>query len=205
MILKQSTVWARKFLMILSSDHITRATGKSPTVKLSKGPGGSGVANYAGSAAISELDPVNMPGWYQVALAPPDTNTIGDLAYTCTAAGCDSTIFIDQVQTTVPADMVLSSGRFGINAGLVQNQPFAAFTFLMVDATTGAPKTGLAITSQVSLAGAGFVATHNTAMELSNGLYTIAFINSDLNANMIMARFTASGAVDLDIGLIPSP
>lgn len=201
-VLKQSIPWARKFLMVLSSDHVTGATGKSITIKISVGPGGAGQTT---TNTATELDSVNMPGWYQISLSPADNVLQGDLAFCASASGCDTAYWIDQVQTNVTGDLIITNGRLGINKNLLQNGLLSGFTFLMVDSTTGAPKTGLTVTSQVSLAGAAFTPSHFIASELANGIYTLSLAPIDLNANMTMLRLTAPGAADLDMGLIPTP
>lgn len=77
-----SALDALKFLMVLSSDHITGATGKTPTVTILKTGAGS-FATPAGS--VSELG----SGWYQVAANPTDLNTLGPLLLHATATACD--------------------------------------------------------------------------------------------------------------------
>lgn len=203
MILKQSTAYSRKFLMVLSSDHISGATGKTVTVELSKGPGGTG---GAAAGAVTEIDSSNLPGVYQVALTTVDTNTIGDLAFHCTASGCDATDFCDQVQATVFTDLLVTSGgRAYINDNILQNTALNGFTFLMVDSSTSFPKTGLSVAAQRSLGGAGFAPCANSVSEVGNGVYTINLAAADLNAPVVMLRFTASGAADLDLQLITTP
>lgn len=85
-LLKQSsTAQPLTFLLILTSDHITGATGKTPTVKLSKS-GGTGVTP---SGTISEVDATNHPGLYKIAGNATDTGTLGPLWLHATATGCD--------------------------------------------------------------------------------------------------------------------
>lgn len=90
-LLKQSTAYNRTFLMVDSADHITGKTGLTPTVTLSKNAG----AFAAAGGTVTEIS----SGWYKIALTTTDTNTVGDLAYHCTAAGADPTDFADQVTT----------------------------------------------------------------------------------------------------------
>ena len=59
------------FFLVLSSDHISPATGKSPTVTISK----NGAAFAAPAGAVTEI----ANGWYQVAGNATDTNTLGDI------------------------------------------------------------------------------------------------------------------------------
>ena len=81
-LLKQSTTYTRSFLMVSSSDHVSGATGKTVTVNLSKAGG----AFAAAGGTVTEI----ANGWYKIALTTTDTNTLGDLAYDCTATGCDN-------------------------------------------------------------------------------------------------------------------
>lgn len=80
--LKQSsTTRPLLFLMVLSSDHITPATGLSPTVTLSKN--GAGFAAPAG--ALSEVG----NGWYKIAPNATDNDTLGPLLLHATAGTAD--------------------------------------------------------------------------------------------------------------------
>ena len=69
------------FLLVQSADHISPATGKTPTVTLSKN--GGAFASPAG--AVSEIG----SGWYKVAGNATDANTLGPLALHATASGAD--------------------------------------------------------------------------------------------------------------------
>ena len=68
--------------MVLSSDHITGATGLTPTVVISKG----GTGPFATPmGAVSEIG----SGWYQVAGNAIDANTLGPLLLNATAGSAD--------------------------------------------------------------------------------------------------------------------
>jgi hypothetical protein len=69
------------FFMASSTDHVTGATGLSPTVTLSKNGGAFGAA----SGAVTEIS----SGWYQLAGNATDSNTLGALALHATATGAD--------------------------------------------------------------------------------------------------------------------
>lgn len=208
MILKQSTPYTRMFLMVSNVDHITGLTGAaaSMVVNLSKNGGIFG-GNAGGAGAITEV----AYGWYKVALQMGDTATGGDLAYHITATGADSTDFVDQVQAQVFTDLAIVGGsgsqRALISDNLQQGVGLNGFTFLMVNSTTGIPQAGLVVTAQRSLGGGGFATCANSAsiVDLGTGIYSINLAGSDLNAATVMLRFTASGASDLDILLIPTP
>jgi hypothetical protein len=82
MILRQSSAsYPLLFKLVLSSDHATPATGKTPTVTISKNGG----AFAAPSGAVTEI----ANGWYKVAGNATDTNTLGPLILSATAASCD--------------------------------------------------------------------------------------------------------------------
>ena len=80
------------FFLTQSSDHISGLTGATPTVELSK----NGAAGAVPAGAISQIDSVNLPGWYQVAGNATDTNTLGDILLHATATSAD------------PCDMVVA-------------------------------------------------------------------------------------------------
>ena len=85
---------------------------------------------------------------------------------------------------------------------LIKNTAFTAFAFAMYDGN-GAPKTGLTVTAQRSLAGAAFAATANSPTELANGFYLITLAAADLNADVVALRFTAPGADPTLITVFP--
>jgi len=230
-LLKQSTTYTRAFLMVLSSDHVSAATGKTVTVNLSKAGG----SFAAAGGTITEV----ANGWYKIALTTTDTNTLGDLAFDCTATSCDNTDFADQVVAIDVADSVRlgltalpnaaaassgglptsgtgsnqialdSSGRVTFAPSEIQvkkNQALGNFAFLMVSSTDHVtPKTGGTITAQRSIDGAAFAGCTNTATELSNGIYTINLSASDLNGNVITLLFSATGADARYVTIVTQP
>jgi hypothetical protein len=70
--------------LVLTSDHISPATGKSPAVQVSKD--GAGFGNIAGS--VAEIG----NGWYLISFAQADTNCTS-CAYRVTAASSDTRNF----------------------------------------------------------------------------------------------------------------
>lgn len=67
--------------MVLTSDHITGATGLTPTVTISKNCG----AFAAPAGAVSEI----ANGWYEIAANAADSNTIGAIVIHATGTGAD--------------------------------------------------------------------------------------------------------------------
>jgi hypothetical protein len=82
------------FPLVLSSDHISPATGKSPTVVISK----NGAAFGSPAGAVSEL----ANGWYVVAGNATDSNTLGPILLHATEASSDPTDTVYVVQTLNP-------------------------------------------------------------------------------------------------------
>jgi|SRR5215831_14020275 len=193
-ILKQSTTFNRVFFYGTVSQTVT--------VNLSKNNG----AFAAAGGTVSEVGGAgNGNGWYNVALTTTDTNTVGILAYHATAGAGGPTDFSDIVQSQIFSDLSLSSGRANISSNMKQNANSSGFTFIMTSSTTHQPQTGLVVTAQKSLAGIGFTLCDNTVAEVSNGMYKIDLTNNDLNATIVMLRFTASGADDLSIQVVTQP
>ena len=81
-----STAYELSFFLTDSSDHITGATGKTPTVVIKK-RGGS-FASPSGS--VTE----DANGWYKVAGNATDSNTLGQILLHATASGADPTDII---------------------------------------------------------------------------------------------------------------
>lgn len=104
-ILKQSTTFTRTFMMIQTSDHISGITGAAVTVKLSK----AGATGASAGGTVTEVDSTNNPGLYKIALTTTDTNTLGDLAFHCTATSADPTDFIDQISTQILGDTLTAN------------------------------------------------------------------------------------------------
>lgn len=70
-----------RFLLVLTSDHITGATGKTPTVTIAKS--GGSFATPAGT--VTELG----SGWYQLSANATDASTLGPLTLHASATACD--------------------------------------------------------------------------------------------------------------------
>ena len=100
-ILKQSTAPIITFLLVSSADHVTGLTAATVAVKLSKN-GGSGTT---ATNAVTQVDSVNLPGWYALILTATETNTIGDLIIRATATGADQTDRLCVVESADITDM----------------------------------------------------------------------------------------------------
>lgn len=189
-LLKQSVTYNRAIFF--------GTTAQTLTVVISKAGGAFGAI----VGTVTEIS----NGWYYIALSAADTSIIGDLAYHVTASSGGPLDFVDQVRTHIVDDITLDGfGNVSIASNVKKNQLYTGFSFLMTNATSHAPQTGLTVTAQRSLNGAGFAPCANSVTEISNGIYTINLAATDTNANYVMLRFTATGADDLDMLVITQP
>lgn len=98
---------------------------------------------------------------------------------------------------------ILASSQPNQDYGTVtKNAVFSNFEFLMVltsDHVT--PATGLTVTGQRSIDGAGFVSVAGTIAEVSNGIYQFDALAADTNGNVITWRFTSATADDTFVTL----
>jgi hypothetical protein len=90
---QNSTGYPVQFFLTSSTDHISGATGLTPTVTLSKNGG----AFAAASGAVTEVG----NGWYSLAGNATDRNTLGELLLHATATGADPT---ERLLAIVPWD-----------------------------------------------------------------------------------------------------
>lgn len=96
----------------------------------------------------------------------------------------------------IPTVSTISSAVTVSNIPSVKkNTALSGFMFYMVDSTDHrTPKTGLTVTAYRALDGGSFAACTNSASEVGSGWYKIDLSSSDLNANTVALRFTATGA-----------
>lgn len=128
------------FLLVLSSDHITGATGKSPTVTLSKNGGSYGAA----SGAVTELG----NGIYRLAGNATDANTLGPLDIHITATDCD------------PADIKCQVVAFDPRVALATPTNITAGTITTVTNLTNAPASLATAAELAKVPKAGQTNTH---------------------------------------------
>lgn len=149
-------------------------------------------------------------GYYHTTLDATDTNTVGLLDIHVNVASAlpvfDRYWVIEEA--IFDALYGASAAGFDVNgavkvAGLIKkNTAFSAFTFLMTDSTTHAPKTGVTVSATRSIDGAAFGACANAVVEMTSGWYKIDLAASDVNGRVISLRFTGGASDDRDIQLI---
>jgi hypothetical protein len=144
------------------------------------------------NANIGTTQPVNYTGTAGSALVKSDV-----IDFNSSAAG--------SLPTNFSALSITAAGLVATTSNIKKNTASAGFTFLMTDATTHTAKTGLTVTSQVSIDKAGFVPTVNSVVEVANGTYGLDLAAADVNGNHIMLMFTASGADQLNVEIITQP
>lgn len=84
-----------------------------------------------------------------------------------------------------------------------KNTAFTAFCFqLVLSADHVTPATGKTVTATRSLDGAAYAACANSVTELSDGTYKINLAAADLNGNMVVLKFTATGCDQTVIGIV---
>lgn len=98
-----------------------------------------------------------------------------------------------------------SSNSAGLQSGVTrprQNAALDNFAFVMLDATTGKPKTGLTVSGFVIQDAGSEVALTNSVAEVGNGGYRVDLTAAEMNGALIRLRFTASGADDTIITIV---
>jgi hypothetical protein len=108
---------------------------------------------------------------------------------------------------TVSANVVNAPSAYTVNApsayvigdttpdGFAKNAS-AVIAFLMTDSTDHNPNAGLTVTSQRSIDGAAFASCSNAASGIGNGAYSLTASAADMNGDLILFRFSATGADD---------
>lgn len=137
-------------------------------------------------AGVPEVDPTH---WNGTAVATPDTNGYPKVTIK---------------SGTGTGEISLSSGRVAVQAGIKKNVALANFPFLMTDSTNHNPATGLTVSCTRSIDGGSFGAgTIANMTEVASGVYQCDLGAGDLNGDTIMLRFTATGADDLLMTIVP--
>lgn len=184
------------FAMIKASDG-SALTGASVTGKRAI----DGAAQGSVTGTISE----EAGGQYKIALSQADTNgnNIGFLFTASTAVPVSISIVTTAADPTDATRFGLSSLPAG-NMVIKKNAAVNGFTFLLVD-SSDYPKTGATVTATRSIDGAAFAACANSVSEIGSGVYKINLAAGDLNGNVIMFLFSASGAKNRYVTIVTQP
>lgn len=134
---QSTTAYELLFLLVLTSDHISPATGKTPTVTIRKAAGAFG----SPSGAVSEI----ANGWYKVAGNATDSNTLGPLVLHATEASSDPTDMLYNVVAYNPQDTSLGILDLsnGIESGVTPRQAIRYTAASVVGVLAGAATTNI--------------------------------------------------------------
>lgn len=91
-------------------------------------------------------------------------------------------------------------------SNIKKNQALPSFMFVMRDSTNHAPVTGKTVSVFISKDGGSFNATTTaTATEVANGWYKISFTQTEMNANVVAVRATATTSDDFTMTILTAP
>ncbi len=146
-------------------------------------------AVYDSLVAGSDSLPVDTIQWNGTNVATPDT------------AGHPKVTIKSGTGT---GELSITSGRVAVQAGIRKNTALANFPFLMTDSTDHNPAPSLTVTATRSIDGGSFASgTIANMTEVANGVYQCDLGAGDLNGDTIIFRFTAPGADDLLVTVVP--
>jgi len=90
-------------------------------------------------------------------------------------------------------------------SGIAKNVALSNFEFLMVLSSNHiSPATGRTITSQISKDGGAFVNMTNSASEVGSGVYKITITQAEMNADVIVLKFTETSCDQRTITILTS-
>jgi hypothetical protein len=162
------------------------------------------------TCGFKEVNSTNMPGLYEVGIPNAALASGADLV----------TIYFNGAANMVPLpiqiELTATSNQDGVRGGMTaipaapmmvkKDQALNNFAFLLVSSTDHVtPKTGATVTATRSIDGGAFAACANSPTEVGSGLYVIDLANTDLNGGVITFAFTATGADQRTITVIPQP
>lgn len=153
------------------------------------------ISAYVGATRVATVSSVwtTPPDSTSAYAVIPSGNTSGPVIVNAPTAGQIAAAILSN-----PSNLLVtnSSGYVTTTYAIAKNATLSAFTFIMLDSTTGTPKTGLTVTAQRTLDGGALASMANAVAEIGNGLYKIDLAAADTNGNAGAYRFTAAGALD---------
>jgi len=145
-------------------------------------PDSGALSSLATAAALTTVDTV-VDAIKAVTDNLPDSGALSSLA---TAAA------LTTVDTVVDA---IKAKTDNLPSGVSKNVALSNFTFYMTDSDDHvSAKTGLTVTAEISKNGGAFSACTNSVTEISSGLYKIDYTQTEMNADIVTLKFTATGA-----------
>jgi len=195
MLLTQSATFTRSFLIVQSADHVTGLTGATVTVAISKAGGAFGAPS--GGATATEI----ANGWYKIPLSATDTNTLGALAFHCTAATLgDPTDFVDQVYDVLAANALKVNGTAQTARDLGASVLLSAGTGTgQLDFTSGVVKCDVRQLLGTAWLTPGVAGTPDVNAKLLGGT---SQTGRDIGASVLLSSGTGTGQVTLSAGTV---
>lgn len=90
-------------------------------------------------------------------------------------------------------------------SGITKNVALSNFEFLMVLSSDHiSPATGKTITSQISKDGGAFASMTNSANEVGSGVYKITITQAEMNADVLVLKFTSTSCDQRTITVLTS-
>ena len=200
-ILKGSAVTPLLFYLTLASDHVSPATGLSPTVTISKNGGAYG----SPAGAVSEI----ANGMYQVAAHATDSNTAGPVAVHAAVATADN--FDGLVAFVVDPTVAL----YGVNAVQLNAQTITAAAGVTFPASVASPTNITAgtitpVTNVTNAPTAGdLTATMKTSVQTAadaaiTANVTVIEINADVDEIITTLGTPVGASVSADVAAVPA-
>jgi len=151
----------------------------------------------AGFAGLNDLSAADVNAECDTALSDYDPPTKAELD--SGLAGLNDLAQSDILADSTPFNganiAAIKAKTDNLPSGIPKNVALSNFAFFMVDSSDHVtPKTGLTITATISKDGGAFASCSNSATELSSGVYLIDITQTEMNADVITLKFTASGA-----------
>lgn len=158
----------------------------------------------------TDADFYTVGSWFTVVVSSVtvDAQTVNFIAAQFRIVAAEDTAGYRKVTVksgTGTGEISLSSGLVAIQSGIKKAAALTKFQFLMTDSTNHNPATGLTVAGTVSKDGGAFASITDTVTEVSSGTYEVDISATEMNANNVTLRFTATGADDLVVTLRTDP
>lgn len=162
------------------------------------------------AAVSSRMATYTQPTGFLAATFPSGTlaNTTNITAGTITTATNLTNAATSGDLTATMKTSVTTAVNAATTVGVTSNRKkgsAATFEFLMQDATTGAPKTGLTVASTISKDGGASGATSNSVTEIGLGQYQIVLTAGEMTMNNGFLQCTATGALTFNLSIQTQP
>jgi hypothetical protein len=169
---------------IQAIDVLTEASG-----------GGDLAANLTNTNRLTAVRAAVLTDWIDAGRLDAILDTINTNAARLTAVrAAILTDWIDGGRLDALLDAVKAKTD-NLPSAVAKNVALANFSLLMVDSDDHfSPITGLTVTAQISKDGGAFAGATNSVSEIANGVYKISFTQAEMNADVLVWTFTATGA-----------